>query len=198
MLPRYYIEVVVFSYSDGVGGSGESFEPRPDPLAMTLDATTTQEQPNDGPVAVYTDRPEEAQLGAVPEEQTTNADESATEAAADEFRFELLESASMGLITPAQCLLLFPFVQAPCGCTDGPTDAPVDPTEAPEDPTDAPVEPTDAPVEPTDAPVDAPTDAPEDPTPSPTDPAPEPTDEPADCSTIGTCCFDVIVILWYR
>jgi hypothetical protein len=80
---------------------------------------------------------------------------------------ELEESASMGLISPAQCLLVFPFVQSPCGCEDSGSD-----------------------------PVPAPTDTPADPTPSPSDPpvesTPEPTTTPSsaeDCSTIGTLFF---------
>jgi hypothetical protein len=61
---------------------------------------------------------------------------------------DLETSASMGLINPAQCNLLTPFVEEPCGCGDG---EPADPTDAPEpaDPTDAPepADPTDAPEE---------------------------------------------------
>ena len=97
MLPRYYVEVVVFSNTDGVGGAGESFEPRPDPLVATLDKAPTQDPVSEGPVPVYTDRPEATQQAGVPEPLATSSDESATEVTEEEFRFELLDAADLTL-----------------------------------------------------------------------------------------------------
>ena len=92
-LPRYYVEVLVFSNQGGTTSTSESFAPRSDPLTDML-APGADRPGAELPIPEYTDRP------APPE--TARPDASAVpdegeEAVEEEFRYELLEAKSLSL-----------------------------------------------------------------------------------------------------
>jgi hypothetical protein len=101
-LPRYYVEVLVFSNEDGATSTSESFTPRSNPLSEPLAPETEGLVPD--PIPEDADQPAPlalsagtARLDADPEAQVDGLPDAAEDTLEDEFRFELLEVENLSL-----------------------------------------------------------------------------------------------------
>ncbi len=99
-LPRYYVELLVFSNEGGATSTSESFTPRSDPLADPLPPEGQQPVPD--PMTDSDEQPIPPALPAEPVGPDADAEvdaeaDTSEDAVEDEFRFELLAAENLSL-----------------------------------------------------------------------------------------------------